>query len=376
VVVGLSVLLGLAILAGLPSTRSSRVEAAGLGSVTAPRAQGSVAVCGDATGDGEVMATDSLLILRVSVGLTVCADPCVCDVNSDGSINATDSLIVLRHSVDPLVVLDCAGCMTTTFTLPPTTVTTVTTTSTSTTTTIAGFTLEVQLLGDGDGTVTDNRDGIDCGSDCIETYAEDTSVTLTAVPQGCTASVGRSAFLGWDGDTPSGACTGTGTCTFTMTQPRVIEAIFGDACPKNAPITDLQTDCEDHGYFYRVGPLAEGLATNGEDIELVQIGQSGTITYEGTVETATTFELSTATPQGGSSQDLANGSVGSISGDGRSLDVTVVLPSGGGTFEFLDALWFDEACIEPASVISNATTSPLQERDAPAFVGLLEALRR
>lgn len=375
-VVGLLVSLGLALLAGVLSSRSARVEAAALVGTRAPRAQGSVPVCGDATGDGQVVATDSLLILRVSVGLQGCPVECVCDVNSDGNVNATDALIVLRHSVDPQVVLDCSDCMTTTFTLPPTTVTTVTTTSTSTTTTISGFLLEVDLVGDGDGTVTDNRDGIDCGSDCTATYAEGTSVTLTAVPQGCTASVGRSAFVGWGGDTPSGACTGTGTCVFTMTQNRVIEATFNDACPKNAPITDLQTNCEDHGYFYRLGPLAEGLATDGEDIELVQIGQSGEITYEGTVETATTFELTTATPEGGSSQDLANGSGGSISSDGELLDVTVVLPSGGGTFEFLDVPWFDEECFGSSSLRSDATTGPEQARDPPAFVRLLEALKR
>ena len=64
-------------------------------------------------------------------------------------------------------------------------------------------TLQVTLGGAGAGTVS--GPGISCGPDCSETYPPGTVVTLTA-----TAQTG-STFAGW-----GGACSGTGSCVFTM----------------------------------------------------------------------------------------------------------------------------------------------------------------
>jgi len=76
--------------------------------------------------------------------------------------------------------------------------------------------LSVTLEGDGAGTVTSSPAGIDCGSDCTETYDLGTGVTLTAEPKG------DAAFAGW-----SGACTGTSTtCTLTMDGPKSVTATF------------------------------------------------------------------------------------------------------------------------------------------------------
>jgi uncharacterized repeat protein (TIGR02543 family) len=64
--------------------------------------------------------------------------------------------------------------------------------------------------------VTSSPAGINCGSDCSETYDNNTVVTLTA-----SASTG-STFTGW-----SGACTNsTGTCQVTMTAARSVTANF------------------------------------------------------------------------------------------------------------------------------------------------------
>ncbi len=76
-------------------------------------------------------------------------------------------------------------------------------------------TLIVSKAGSGDGVVTSSPTGINCGSDCSETYAAGTSVTLSA------AAAGGSSFAGW-----SGACSGTGACTVTMSAAQAVTATF------------------------------------------------------------------------------------------------------------------------------------------------------
>jgi hypothetical protein len=67
----------------------------------------------------------------------------------------------------------------------------------------------------GPGTVTSNPPGINCGSSCSSQYSMGASVVLTATP-----SAGGS-FTGW-----SGACSGTSTCTVTMTAAQGVTANF------------------------------------------------------------------------------------------------------------------------------------------------------
>jgi uncharacterized repeat protein (TIGR02543 family) len=76
--------------------------------------------------------------------------------------------------------------------------------------------LTVNVEGDAKGTVTSSPAGIDCGTDCTETYSSVTGVTLTAHPEG------NATFAGW-----SGACTGSAlTCTLTMDRSRSVTATF------------------------------------------------------------------------------------------------------------------------------------------------------
>jgi len=75
--------------------------------------------------------------------------------------------------------------------------------------------LSVGRAGAGTGTVTSSPAGIACGSDCGHTYSLNSVVTLTAVP------ASGSAFAGW-----SGACTGSGACTLSMSQARSVTAAF------------------------------------------------------------------------------------------------------------------------------------------------------
>ncbi len=75
--------------------------------------------------------------------------------------------------------------------------------------------LSISKSGTGSGTVSSSPSGIDCGSTCFYSYEQDTSVTLSA-----SSSVG-STFSGW-----SGACSGTGSCEVSMTEPKSATASF------------------------------------------------------------------------------------------------------------------------------------------------------
>jgi lysophospholipase L1-like esterase len=93
----------------------------------------------------------------------------------------------------------------------------------STTTT---FALIVTKSGSGSGTVTSAPSGINCGSVCSANYSSGTSVTLTA------AAAGGSTFAGW-----GGVCSGTGTCTTSLTQARAVTATFNTSSTPNFTLT-------------------------------------------------------------------------------------------------------------------------------------------
>jgi hypothetical protein len=72
----------------------------------------------------------------------------------------------------------------------------------------------------GIGIVTSSPSAINCGTDCSESYAPNTQVTLIATPLNDGKFVG--AFLGWSGD----GCSGTGECIVTMDTDKQISASF------------------------------------------------------------------------------------------------------------------------------------------------------
>ncbi|HEX6752038.1 MAG TPA: hypothetical protein VF093_00430 [Solirubrobacterales bacterium] len=81
------------------------------------------------------------------------------------------------------------------------------------------FNLGLTKSGGGNGTVKSNVAGINCGATCSSmtaTYFEGTVVELTATP-------GKgSSFGGWSGS----GCSGTGTCTVTMSKGSAVVAKF------------------------------------------------------------------------------------------------------------------------------------------------------
>ena len=80
---------------------------------------------------------------------------------------------------------------------------------------ISSYTLTVGLAGNGNGHVTSQPPGIDCGGACDHAYEYGTVVTLTA-----TLAMGTS-FTGW-----SGPCAGWGWCVVPMSQTAAVTATF------------------------------------------------------------------------------------------------------------------------------------------------------
>ncbi len=76
--------------------------------------------------------------------------------------------------------------------------------------------LTVRRAGGGSGLVRSTPTGIDCGSDCQESYANGSRVRLTAIP-----SPG-SVFGGWRG----GGCSGTGSCLVSVRGLKEVTATF------------------------------------------------------------------------------------------------------------------------------------------------------
>lgn len=75
--------------------------------------------------------------------------------------------------------------------------------------------LTVRGYGSGSGSVSSSPSGIECGGSCDASFAAGTKVTLTATP-----SAG-SSFEGWQGP-----CSGTGTCTVTLSSGAAVTAVF------------------------------------------------------------------------------------------------------------------------------------------------------
>jgi len=78
------------------------------------------------------------------------------------------------------------------------------------------YTVSVQKIGNGTGTVTSSPGGIECGGDCSETYVNKTRLTLIATPEP------GSVFDHWSG----GSCAGTGPCEKTINSSRLVKAVF------------------------------------------------------------------------------------------------------------------------------------------------------
>jgi len=129
------------------------------------------------------------------------------------------------------------------------------------------YALSVARSGTGSGTVTSSPSGINCGSTCSANFASGTSVTLTA------AAASGSTFAGW-----SGACSGTGTCTLSMSQARSVTATFnttgtGGTCSNPITFTGNTGSFNTNGAAcYRTSQNIAGWGCSNFDGRTVTVG--------------------------------------------------------------------------------------------------------
>lgn len=128
---------------------------------------------------------------------------------------------------------------------------------------VLAFALSVGKIGVGEGTVTSSPAGIDCGADCFESYADATSVNLTATPDS------GFFFTGWSGDAD---CSDG---TVLMTQDRSCTAQFEDQ-PKECTVGDQDLVLTDQTVNTTVTEEACNSITAGPSYT---VGSSGDVTF-------------------------------------------------------------------------------------------------
>lgn len=168
-------------------------------SLSAPSAQ--TVTVGYATADGTATTADADYVAVAGGTVTFAPGqttrPASVTVNGDAKSEANETFTVNLSGQVNATVADGQGI------------------GTITNDDVATYLLGVDTVGP--GTVASTPSGIDCGSDCSESYAAGTVVTLTAQPDP------SSTFEGWSGD-----CSGTAlTCQLTINAARSATATFG-----------------------------------------------------------------------------------------------------------------------------------------------------
>lgn len=116
--------------------------------------------------------------------------------------------------------------------------------------TSATFTLGINSIGTGSGSVTSAPAGINCGSTCSASFSAGTSLTLTATP-----AIG-STFAGW-----GGACTGLSNCAVTMSTAQTVTASF-TAIPNPVNAKDLTNTTKFNSQAIPANANAPGVCSN------------------------------------------------------------------------------------------------------------------
>ncbi len=114
--------------------------------------------------------------------------------------------------------------------------------------------LTVTEAGTGTGSVSSSPAGISCPTTCSASFTSGTVVTLTATP------AAGSTFAGW-----SGACTGTGTCSVTMTAAKAVKATFNSSGSPAVTLTPTSLN---------FGAVASGVTSPVKTVTLKNSGKA------------------------------------------------------------------------------------------------------
>jgi uncharacterized repeat protein (TIGR01451 family) len=129
-------------------------------------------------------------------------------------------------------------------------------------------TLTVNFTGAGTGSVTSSPAGISCTANCSTNFATGTPVTLTA-----TANPG-STFTGWTGS----GCSGTGTCSVTLSTSKTVTANFIITPPTSGILTVYKIVVNDNGGQASPSAFSMHVKSATTTAEVVGSPQSGTAT--------------------------------------------------------------------------------------------------
>jgi poly(3-hydroxybutyrate) depolymerase len=146
---------------------------------------------------------------------------------------------------------------------------------------VATFPLTVTRAGNGGGTVTSVPAGVNCGSTCSASFASGAAVTLSA------AAASGSTFAGWSG----AGCSGTSTCTVSMTTAQAVTATF---------TTQVTT------YALTVAKTGTGVGTVTSNPAGINCGSTCAASYA----SGTTVTLSAAAASGSTFGGWSNGCTG------------------------------------------------------------------
>ncbi len=149
---------------------------------------------------------------------------------------------------------------------------------------ISQVNLTVTKNGTGNGTVTSDISGINCGTDCFKSYNNGTPVTLTALPDV------NSDFGSFSGDCVSS----TTTCTFNMSADKSVTVTFNSKSPEPTATITVGTSPLNFGNI-QVGTCDTKLFTIQH--------KNGTAPASGSVSATAPFSISS-----GSNFNASNGS--------------------------------------------------------------------
>lgn len=164
-------------------------------------------------------------------------------------------------------------------------------------------TLTINKTGSGRGTVSSQPLGLSCGSTCSQKFPLNRQVVLTATP------VSGGTFSGWSG----GGCSGTSTCTITLTRATSVTATFSDFAKPTAtaPTAALRNSTSLSGSSVRIRVSWTASDTGGSGIKRYELSKS---TNGGTSWTVVSTTLT------GTTHDAIVASSGSIRYRVRAVD--------------------------------------------------------